>query len=96
MSTSNVVLQVQYASIFSASCRFFIVTAFVGLNSLLISVLLPIFFYLRLHRRLSGPRAAALYALLALSVVLSVVIGYLDIAQYIASLSGEVDPSDPV
>ena len=71
-------------------------TAFVGLNSLLISVLLPIFFYLRLHRRLSGARAAALYALLALSVVLSVVIGYLDIAQYIASLSGEVDPSDPV
>ena len=66
-------------------------TAFVGLNSLLISVLLPIFFYLRLHRRLSGARAAALYALLALSVVLSVVIGYLDIAQYIASLSGEVD-----
>ena len=47
-------------------------TAFVGLNSLLISVLLPIFFYLRLHRRLSGARAAALYALLALSVVLSV------------------------
>ena len=70
-----------------------VLNTLVGLNSLLISVLLPIFFYLRLHRKLRVARAVALYALLALSVVFSLVIGYIDIAQYVASFSGD-DASD--
>lgn len=65
------------------------VTALIGINSMLISVLLPTVFYLMLHRRKMGAaRAAAYGALVAASVAVTVVIAYVDIGEFLQSLAG--------
>lgn len=64
------------------------VTALIGINSMLISVLLPIGFYVVLHRAKMGLAETAAYAFLVLvSVAITVVITCVDVQEFLESLS---------
>ena len=64
------------------------VTALIGVNSLLISVLLPIVFYMIIHRHTLGTCAALGYgAVLVLASVLAIVISVVDVDEFIDSLT---------
>ena len=72
----------------AASARY--ATSLVGINSILISVLLPMIFYLMLHRRRMGPLTRAAYvALCVLAVLASLVISYVDVLQFLDEVSGD-------
>ena len=63
------------------------VTALVGINSLFISVLLPLLFYLQLHHTQMGRAEVAAYLLVvALAVLLSLVISYVDVLEFLEEI----------
>ena len=63
------------------------VTALIGINSMLISILLPLLFYAQLHRHEMGPARKLLYAALTLaSIAVTVVIGWVDVQEFIEHL----------
>ena len=62
--------------------------ASVGINSMLISILLPIIFYYQLRREeLSKLRRAMFHVLIAFALVVTLVISYVDIGEFIKYLS---------
>mmetsp|Transcript_6848 Transcript_6848/g.9967 ORF Transcript_6848/g.9967 Transcript_6848/m.9967 type:complete len:139 (+) Transcript_6848:2-418(+) len=64
------------------------VTAFVGMNSLLISVILPIAFYLIIHWRGMSTLSKAWYlAVLILSTLLTMMISWVDVNDFIDSIT---------
>ena len=63
------------------------VTALIGVNSMLISVLLPLVFYLQLHGAAMSTLARAAYALVLLfSVVLTAAITYADLDEFLQKI----------
>ena len=77
-------------SVINAACVYSwlqYVTALIGINSMLISVLLPIVFYYLLHRRsMSAPVRAMHLVLMVLSLALTIAIGYVDVNEFVDSL----------
>jgi vesicular inhibitory amino acid transporter len=64
------------------------VTALIGVNSLLISVLLPILFYVLIHRDTMGPAAGFGYGVLLLaSLVVTGIIAYVDVQEFLEAIS---------
>lgn len=64
------------------------VTALIGMNSLLISVILPVLFYVMIHRHNMGSAAGAGFAgLLLATLVFSTVTAYVDVSEFVASLA---------
>jgi hypothetical protein len=63
------------------------VTALIGINSMLISILLPIVFYYMLHRRtMSRSRRSMHLGLIALSIAFTALIGVVDFDEFLDSL----------
>ena len=64
------------------------VTALIGINSMLISILLPLLFYVQLHRHAMGTLQLVLYAgLVVVSVLVTFVIGWVDVQEFFDSLN---------
>jgi hypothetical protein len=90
--TSDGVRMLIWAAAVCASIAFYdslqYVTALIGINSMLISILLPILFYLQLHwASLSPPAKAGYAALLVASLVGTVVIACVDVQEFLESLA---------
>jgi len=67
------------------------VTALIGINSMIISVLLPILFYAMLHtQQMSRPRASAYALLVAISLAITCYFSYMDLLEFLDSLAGLV------
>ena len=65
------------------------VTALVGINSLFISVLLPLLFYLQLHSsQMARAEVGGYLLVVALAVLLSVVISYVDVLEFLDDIRG--------
>ena len=65
------------------------VTALIGINSLLISVLLPLIFFLVLHRKtLGGVTFGGLSVLLVLTFIATVIISIADVQDFLAKFAG--------
>ena len=63
------------------------VTALIGINSMLISVLLPILFFIILHAKQMSPATKLVYfVLVAISCVITLVICYIDVLEFLESL----------
>jgi len=62
-------------------------TAFIGVNSLIISIILPVLFYMLLHRS-DKLKLGLLSVLLLLSAAVSVMITCVDVRDFVASLHG--------
>ena len=71
------------------------VTALIGINSMLISVLLPILFYIILHgKQMTRSHRAVLAAIVAFSVCLTLVITYVDFLEFLGSLADLADSDE--
>jgi len=75
------------------------VTALIGINSMLISVLLPILFYVQLHHKAMAPLEKLWFgAITLLSTAFTILLTCVDVQEFIASLSAaaisEEDSSD--
>ena len=63
------------------------ITALIGINSMLISVVLPLIFQFQLRRRLLGPTARAAYlSLVVLSIMATCYISYVDVIEFMEML----------
>ena len=63
----------------------------IGINSMIISVLLPILFYAMLHtQQMSRPRASAYALLVAISLAITCYFSYMDLLEFLDSLAGLV------
>ena len=66
------------------------VTAFIGINSLFISIILPIAFYWAIHRGIIGWLHSLWLALiLSTSFVITVLVAYVDVSDFLDHLRGE-------
>jgi len=64
------------------------VTALIGINSLLISVLLPILFYVQLHYKQMGLSEKCWFAFITcLSIVIMIVVTCIDVQEFVESLT---------
>jgi len=74
------------AAAFFSSLQY--LTAFIGINSMLISILLPLLFYYRLrHDELLPLQRVLMRALIVAAVAFTLLISYVDVAEFIKSLS---------
>ena len=65
------------------------VTALVGINSLLISVLLPLLFYVQLRRRAMGwPELVAFSCVLACTALVTAYMSFMDVQEFVEELDG--------
>jgi len=63
-------------------------TAFIGINSMLISILLPILFYYKLTKdELSHAGRSVLQFMLGFAIVFTIAISYVDVIEFVKSLS---------
>ena len=66
-------------------------TALIGINSMVISVVLPILFYVMLHQKDMGVLERAAYAaILTFAILFTMMISYMDVQEFIESLHGKV------